>query len=211
MKVKMDNNTNLKIAKTVSVIFNPLFIPLFGLVIIFYSPTLFWYIPSVVKLMIFITVIFNNIMIPLLLISFIRKRHIKIPLGNEEASERAIPLILVSVLYLLTSFILLKLHIPLFLKAYCNSLSILALILLVITLRWKVSLYSAGAGSLVAIVLVLSLKMSTGLPVILAISVMVSGLVLSSRLMLDEHNPAEAYAGFLTGFLTIGSLMLIFQ
>jgi 4-hydroxybenzoate polyprenyltransferase len=74
---------------------------------------------------------------------------------------------------------------------------------------WKISIHSVGAGALAATVFVLSLKMHTPLlwymiPVILA-----AGLILTSRLKLNSHNPNQVWVGFLTGFLVISLFILL--
>lgn len=200
-----------RLAKTVSVLFHPLFIPLYGLVIIFFAPTLFWYLPFKVKEILFFIFLINNVLIPVSLIPFFRYRHIISSVGIENRQERVVPLLTVSCLYLITSFIMYRLQIPVFLKAYSYSLSLLAIALLLISLKWKISLHSAGAGALTSLVMVLSLKMSSGLPFLIMLSVLISGIILSSRLKLNTHSPAEVYTGFITGFAIPAAGLLLFQ
>jgi len=74
---------------------------------------------------------------------------------------------------------------------------------------WKISIHAVGAGALTATVFVLSLKMYTPLTWYLAAVILTGGLVLSSRLRLNSHNPSQVWIGFLTGLLGI-SLFILF-
>ena len=61
-----------------------------------------------------------------------------------------------------------------------------------------------GIGGLVAIVVVLGLKF-TNFQVLypLLLSLLLSGVVGSSRLYLDAHKPVEIYTGFIFGFFSL--------
>lgn len=211
----MDTNTNgkmvLLMARTVSVIFHPLFIPLYSLLVIFTAPTLFWYIPIRAKEILFFIFVVNNVFIPILLMPLFRYRNLVRSWVIENRTERTIPLMAVSLLFAVTAFILSRLQIPLFLRVYAFSLTFLSLILLTVNRWWKISLHSAGAGALISVVLVLSLRMSASLPFYLGATVLIAGLILSSRLRLNSHSPSEVYAGFLTGLVVPAGLMLLFQ
>lgn len=205
------NNIQEKSAKIISYLFHPLFIPVYGLLVIFFSPTLFWYMPFRVKELLFFIFVINNILIPVSLIPLFRYRHIISSVSIDDRRERIIPLITVSLLYVVTSVIMFSLQIPLFLKAYSYSLSALSIVLLIMNLKWKISLYSAASGSFTALVMILSIKMSYGLPGLMIMSFLLSGIILSSRLRLNAHRPSEVYPGFVSGFLVMTGGMLLFQ
>ena len=211
METHTRSNLPLLAAKTVSVIFHPLFTPLYGLLMIFTAPTLFWYIPAKAKFFLFLIFFVDNLFIPVLLMPFFRYRNLISSWRIDNRVERTIPLMTVSLLYAVTSFILSRLQIPVFFKAYAFSLTMLSLALLMINKRWKISLYSAGAGVLISVILNLSLRMSVPLPFYLAGSTLIAGIILSSRLRLNTHNPLEVYAGFLSGLIITGGIMLLFH
>jgi membrane-associated phospholipid phosphatase len=74
---------------------------------------------------------------------------------------------------------------------------------------WKISIHSVGAGAITATVFVLSLKMHTPLLWYLIAVVLASGLILTSRLRLNSHNPSQVWVGFLLGFLVISLFILL--
>jgi hypothetical protein len=200
----------INIAKFVSVVFNPLFLPLYGLLIVFTAPTIFWYIPLKVKKILFLVVATNNILVPVTLMPFFRYRNIISSWIIETRKDRRIPLIFLSLFYFLTSFIFIRLQIPLFIKGYMFSITLITIVLTVINFWWKISLYSAGAGTLIGIVLVLSLKTLVPLTWFLIPAILVSGLILTSRLLLNVHNNSEVYLGFFTGFAGMFLFMQLF-
>ena len=210
----MDNKSasgNLdKTAKIISVIFHPLFIPLYGLLIIFMAPTLFWYLPFKVKKILALVLLVNNILIPVSLMPFFRYRNIISSWIIETRKDRIIPLLAASFFYSVTSVIMFRLQVPQFLKAYTFSISFIALTVTIINFWWKISLHSVGAGVLVGTVLVLSLKMMVPLTWFLIMAILIGGLVLSSRIKLNSQNTSNAYLGFVAGFAGMNLFMLFF-
>jgi hypothetical protein len=180
-----------KAAKIVSILFHPLFMPVYGLLVIFFAPTLFWYLPFRVKEILFFIFLINNILIPVSLLPFLRYRNLISSWSIGERSERVIPLLIISLLYSVTSYILFKLQIPVFVKAYTYSLALLAMVLFIINLKWKISLHAAGGGAITAVIFVLSVKMGVPLPLQTAIALILSGIVMSARLMMNVHDQRE--------------------
>jgi hypothetical protein len=211
MNTDLKSNFPDKLAKTVSVIFHPLFTPVYGLAIIFAAPTLFGYLPFTVKKLLFFIILINNVLLPMSLMPFFIRRNLLSSWTIDNRQERIIPLVLTTILYLATSFIIFRFPIPGFLKSYIFAASFLSLIVTVINFWWKISLHSVGSGALIAIILVLSVKMHTSLIWHLNSAIVTGGLVLSSRLRLNFHNPVQVWLGFLTGFMGLILFMLFFQ
>lgn len=180
-----------KLAKIVSGVFHPLFMPLYGLIILMTAPTFLHYLPSEVKNIILLVVFINNVLIPLALLPFFRYRNVISSYNIEEKSERIIPLLTTSILYCTTSFIVFRFQIPFFLKSFIFATSILSILVSMINFWWKISIHSVGAGALVATVIVLSLKLHTPLTGYLTAVILAGGLILTSRLKLNSHNPAQ--------------------
>jgi hypothetical protein len=199
------------LAKIISVIFHPLLMVVYGLAIIFSAPTLFGYLPVEVKKIMFLIIFVNNVFLPLSLMPFFMHRKIISSWTINDRKERTVPLILTTVLYGATSYIIFRYQIPFFLKSYIFSAFFLSLIFTVINLWWKISLHAAGAGALLGIVLTLSFRMHTPLDGYLIMAVITGGLVLSARLRLNYHNPPQVWLGLLSGFLGLILFMTIFQ
>jgi hypothetical protein len=199
-----------KLAKIISVIFHPLFMPVYGMVIIFSAPTLLEYLPFTVKRILLFIVLINNVLLPLSLLPFFRYRNIISSWTINNRRERIIPLLITTILYSTTSFIIFRFPVPGFLKSFFLAAAFLSLMVTVINFRWKISLHSVGAGALIAIVLLLSFKMYSPLMWYLISVIIAGGLILSSRLRLNYHNPQQVWFGFITGFLGLSLFMLFF-
>lgn len=196
-------------AKTVSIIFHPLLMPLYGITIIFSAPTLFGYLPFEIKKLLFLIILVNNILLPLSLMPFYYHRHIITSWTISERKERNIPLLITTILYATTSYIIFKFPVPVFLKTFIFSTALLSVVVTVVNLRWKISLHSVGAGALISLVLILSVKMLTPLEGYLITAFVSGGLILSSRLKLNLHSPAQVWLGLSAGFFGLTLFMLV--
>jgi hypothetical protein len=195
-------------AKIISVVFHPILGTLYGLVIIFSVPDLFRYLPFAVKNILLFIVLVNNVLIPLSLMPYYRYRNIISSWTIENRKERYIPLIVTSIFYSVTSIIVFRFQIPFFLKSFLFASSFLAITLTIINFMWKISIHSAGTGALTALVFILALRIYSPIPLYLISILLAGGLVLTSRLRLNSHNPSQVWLGFLTGFTGLMLFML---
>jgi hypothetical protein len=200
----------VKPAQVISVFFHPLLIPVYGMAIIFSAPTLFGYLPFTVKKLLFFIVLVNNVLVPISLLPFLRYRNIISSWTIFKREERTVPLIISTLLYSTTSYIIYRFPLPVFLKSFIFAAAFVSLIVTLINFRWKISLHSVGAGYLLALVLLLSFKMYTPLLWYLISAVFAGGLVMSSSLRLNFHNPQQVWFGFLTGFFGLTLFMMFF-
>lgn len=201
------NEINQILARIFSVVFHPLFIPLYGLSLIYSAPTVLVYLPLSVKRMLFFIVLINNVLIPLTLMPYFRFRNIISSYQVEERKERIIPLLTTSLLYFITALIVFRIQIPFFLKSFIFAITVLVIAVTMINFWWKISIHSSGIGVLTGVVIVLALKSYTPLTWYLISVILADGFVLFSRLKLNSHNPLQVWIGFLTG-LSLTSLFL---
>jgi hypothetical protein len=200
----------VKMAKILSIIFHPLLMPVYGMAIIFSAPTLFGYLPFNVKKLLILIMLVNNVLLPLSLLPFFIHRNIISSWTITERKERNYPLIITTILYCITSYLIFKFPIPVFLKTYIFAVSFLSLIVALINFWWKISLHSVGAGALISLVFILSMKMLTPLEWYLISAVVIGGLVLSARLKLNLHSPQQVWIGLFTGFFGLALFMILF-
>jgi hypothetical protein len=198
------------LARIISAVFHPVFMPVYGLVIILSNATPFGYLPFPVKRLLFFIMLINNVFIPVSLLPFFKHMNYISSWSIRERKERTAPLIIASILYATTSYIVFRFPIPYFLKSFIFATFFLSLTVTGINLLMKVSLHAVGTGALVALIMMLSFRMTSALSWQL-LSVVLAGAVLTSRLWLHEHNPEEVWTGFFTGFGCLVIFMLILQ
>ena len=185
--------------------------PVYGMAIIFSAPTLFGYLPFNVKKLLLLIMLVNNVLLPLSLLPFFIHRNIISSWTISERKERNIPLIITTVLYCATSYIVFRFPIPVFLKSFIFATAFLSLMVTVINFWWKISLHSVGSGALIGLVFILSLKMITPLDWYLFSAIIAGGLVLASRLKLNLHTPQQVWVGLIAGFFGLTLFMIFFQ
>jgi hypothetical protein len=198
------------LANIISVVFHPLMMPLYGLLIIFSAPTLFGYTPFTVKKLLLIIVLMNNLLLPVMLIVYLRFRKLISSFVIDNREERVLPMVLTTFFYYVTVFIFIRYRIPVFIKAFMLSAAIISSVILIINFWFMISIHAAGTGALFALVLVLSFGMHTPLTWFLIAVILISGAVISSRLLLGSHTPREAWSGFLLGLCVTALLLCIF-
>jgi membrane-associated phospholipid phosphatase len=160
-------------------------------------------VPASFKLRIFYLIVLSTLVIPMLTIFGLRLSGTVKSLHMHTIKDRVIPFSVTTVYFLMTVYFLNQINeLDPILWQSLGVIASVVLILTVVTFFWKMSAHMTGMGGLVAIVVVLGLKF-TNFQVLypLLLSLLMSGLVGSSRLYLDAHKPAQIYAGFIFGFL----------
>jgi membrane-associated phospholipid phosphatase len=198
------------VARIISLIFHPLLMPLYGMLIIFSTPTLFGYLPFTVKKILFLIILINNIIVPLLLMPWFRYRNIITSWIVVDRKERRIPLIATSFFYCITVYIIVRYHIPLFIKYFVVASAGLSIAITILNFWSKISIHAAGSGALLAMIIILSFRMHTPLTWLMVSAILSSGLVMYSRLVLNAHTSAEVWSGFFLGFVFFSLVLLLF-
>lgn len=91
-----------------------------------------------------------------------------------------------------------------------GSITISILIVAIISIRWKISAHATGIGGLTGALACLMINFdetSLFLPLVLAVAT--TGVLLSARLQLNAHTPAQVSAGVLLG-LTTSTLSILY-
>lgn len=197
-----------KVAKILSVIFHPIMIPLYGLLIIYSSATLLSFIPVQLKKLIFVLVVANNLIIPLALASILYARGVITTFNARDRNERVILLTFSLLMYSLTAYLLLRLQVPSLFRAYFISIAVVTLITLMITTAYRISLHAAGIGGLLVLIIFMILHYNISMVWQLIAVIIAGGAVMSSRICLEDHSPAEVWTGLLAG-VTVMALSFI--
>ncbi|HNX66307.1 MAG TPA: hypothetical protein PKH02_05455 [Bacteroidales bacterium] len=205
-----ENNFLYRLSQIISIAFHPIFMPLYGLLIIFSAPTILYFVPLKIKKLTLLVIACNNIILPLSLILMLYSRGIIKSFQAREKKERTIVLIISTILYLVTTTLMLRLPIPNLIKVYFVSTTFVSFITLIINQFWRLSLHSVAVGGLLTLVCLMVYIFNV--PVIWYISgmVLLSGLVMFSRLYNEDHEPAEVWTGFFAGAASmVGAFILL--
>ncbi len=194
-------------ARITSIVFHPLLIPTLGFLLLFNSGFYFTLIPWSLKRMVLMVVFLSTCLLPALGIWLLGINQ-KIDLKMDKNSDRILPLILSSIFYYAGYMVLQRLPIFPIYKFFLVASILVQIALLFISLKWKISTHSAAIGGLLGGFLAMSFLFQENPLLILTLLVLISGMVGTSRLILEKHTNSQVYSGFLTGFLIMISVFL---
>ena len=190
-----------RIFKSISLLFHPLFIPVFGVAIYFWK-TPRYILPKEIIMAKLISLVILTIILPILLY-FLLKTLGKVKTINlESTNERLIPLALNCVVTL----IIIKRIITAseFIELYYFFLGILvsSLTCLILAIaKFKASIHMIAISGLFMFIIDLSIHFAINLNNTIAFTCIIMGAVASSRLHLKAHTPRELIMGFFVGLI----------
>ncbi|MBO4370813.1 MAG: phosphatase PAP2 family protein [Paludibacteraceae bacterium] len=197
-----------KFANIVSWVFQPLVVPFYGLVALWFAPFFYDYAPQT-KLSLLALLAFALVLIPLLCYLLMRKiDFIKTPQADNRLERTGIYAITVFC-YLVAGFILMYTHVG---HVYTFVVFVMAaclMVLSVINFFWKISAHAMGMGAMLSAMLMLMWYNQTDRPFIYIVWILLTGLVCAARLQVRAHTPAQLVAGFSVGFVPLFTLLLL--
>ncbi len=193
-----------KISRFVSALFSPLLVPTYGMILALWT-TMLCYVPLQSRLIVIvITAIFTYLLPLLAILSLIKIGHVSgFSLTNRK--ERLYPYIIVLLCYLGCAFYLSQSQAPEWIIMFMMGAAVAALISCVVNIWWKISIHSAAIAGIVALLVYIAIEemnVSNIFPII-ACSVLIWGIVGTSRLILKRHTFWQVIAGGINGFLCV--------
>jgi len=191
------------IAKIVSFVFHPLFIPVY---ITYFILKIHAYqfagLDEWRKTLILLLVAITCCFMPLISVLLLRALNFIDSIYLKTQKDRIAPYIISMIFYFSTWYFFKKEHqVP---ELVSMGLAIfnasVAGFLLNITM--KVSMHAIAVGVMATFVAILAFHESVNMSLYLAISLLIAGIVCTSRLIVSDHRPAEIYIGFIAGILS---------
>lgn len=191
----------MKFHKFISAILHPIVIPTIGVLLYFILiPNSF---NSNQRLAVLGLIFVTTYIIPLIILILFKKFKLIKSFKAESIRERKIPVAMMIVLFYLLGNTLQ--NIPnlrdLGLLFYATSLG-LVFVYVSFAFKLKASLHLLSLGIFTSFFIVLGLIYSRSFIVIIITTLLLSGLLASSRLHLKAHTPKEVYLGFIFGFIS---------
>lgn len=193
-------------AKVMSVLFTPMLIPTYVVLLTFWG-TYLQVVELKARLLVLGAVFAFTCLLPLIVIAFLKTIHVAKSFDLTERHERPIPYAVATVCYVGLWLYLRALHAEPWVANFFIATAAAAVVNFVVNFRWKISGHATGMGGLVAFTFFMCWRHVTfsGSPVWFLLSVVAAGLVCSSRLVLERHTPMQILAGLATG---IGSVSI---
>lgn len=193
-----------KLALLISVAFQPLLMPSLVFGLLFFGVPQATSLPEEFKIRIFYLIVSATLLIPMVLMLGLRWSGLVKSLHFEEKSDRRVPFLLVTLFYVLTTYFLKeKTELDPILWQGMGVITLAVVLLTGVTYFWKMSAHLTGIGGVLAVTGIMGLYFpSVMVAYLLFGTLLLGGIVASSRLYLDAHSPAEVYAGLVVGFVT---------
>lgn len=191
-----------KVAHTLSIIFHPLLLPTFVFITLAYlypyfnTPYTANYFSEICTFIFVCTFIFPSVSI----FAMYKWQVISdVVLSNKH--ERPYPMALISLMYLVfTKLLFEKIGIDPTFITVMYFIGFLILFAGVITYFWKISAHTLGVGGICGFLIELNTQvLDKGMLIALMVAIVISGLVMTARLLLKAHTPSQVYIGFLIG------------
>jgi hypothetical protein len=206
----MDRIQN-NISKVISILFHPLLMPAYAIIIIFNSGTHFSFIPFEVKKLIYLLVFISTIVVPISIIPFLVNLKAVAEFSLQKGRENFFPLLITSMAFFFASQVLQRLEYGMieFIELLLLCSSIMVFLSLLISLKWKISYHLMGIGGLLGAMFFYAIIYLANLTSIIVAICLISGFVGFARIQLQKNSPKQVYAGFLTGFSLILVMLYI--
>jgi hypothetical protein len=201
---------NKTVAKVISTAFNPLLMPTYALIILFATNTYFSLLPFEAKKAIFLTTFISTCLLPLAFIPLFIYQNLIKNIEMQNKKERLVPFSVITILYFLSYFLMNQMGVPPTILKIILAGGILTLLIVLITIWWKISVHMAGIGALSAAVFSFAIILKADFTMFLLISLFIAGILGTARMVLKSHSPSEVYTGFGLGALVLGLTYVIF-
>ena len=210
--MKMHMNYEKKIiwtAKLVSMLFNPFYLALSGLIILFLFSNL-RYLPWSYQLNVLFMVYLFTILFPTMLIRLYRRYQgwNLMELGRKE--RRMVPYIISILCYFTCYYVMSALRMPHFMGSILLSALMIQVLCALINVWWKISTHSAAIGGVAGALIAFSVFFFFNPIWWLCLVILLAGVVGSARMILRQHTLSQVMSGFLLGFCSALFVVLFF-
>lgn len=191
-----------KVSRIVSIIFNPILTPTFGFILLFFSGFYENMLTGEAIRFILLVIFFSTATLPMLsaaILSF----NSKFDLLMKDKRDRIVPLLLTSIFYYIGFVLLGRIHFLSMFKLFMIGGVLLIICLLFISFKWKISIHMAAIGAVTATFFAISFRSGVNPVNALVILVIVSGLIGTSRLVLNKNSLLQVAAGYVLGFIVL--------
>lgn len=189
--------------KTISYTFQPLVMPLIGIILLLRTPVFMCFPPAYHIIAIVGTLLFTGILPAIPVLLMMKKGQVK-DLFISKREERTMPYLFSMLAYVFwVLFLSRTLHFPRELLVFAIGCVVSIFIMVLINLKWKISAHATGIGGLVGGIFGVCYQMALNPIWLFVLAVIISGLVLISRVYLKAHTLGQVLAGFALGFIIV--------
>lgn len=193
-----------KIARFFSALLSPLIIPTIGIALSMWLTWLYFLPVEALIGVISMAFVFTFLM-PLSAIMLLMRLGKISGFALKERRERAYPYILIILSYLGYACYLANINAPMWLTLFMFGAAFAAIVSCIVNIWWKISIHAASVAGILALFIRIHADSLNrcGMLGIVSVTILLLGIIASSRLVLNRHSLAQVLAGSLNGFLSI--------
>ena len=192
---------NYRTAKFISIIMHPVLMPTYALLLIFrLSNYLDYTTPPQVKLALYLVVVFNTLIMPVLISWLLLKKGLIKSFNMDKREERIVPFLCNTILMMVAYYMISRVSMPKIFSMLLLGAAASVVLAIIINLKWKVSIHMIGIGGITGMFFGMSTFLLIDLRIPILVTILVAGLIGSARMAMGAHHPAQLYAGFVVGF-----------
>lgn len=211
MITEIKHDWEKRLAGLISVILHPLLIPTITLYILLRQNGLHSPDGSERQWLLLGLVFTTTFVLPALMIWLMLKAGLIGSLSMKRREERMGPVLVTALFFYLTYYIARKMDIAPEFYVYMLGATLLAIVSLLITIYWKISLHMVAAGGSTAAFAEYALLSGSPMSGALIACLIISGMIGFARLRVAAHKPGEVYAGYILGFGLIWAVYLLIR
>lgn len=202
---KPHKSTLETMAEVISLLFTPLIIPTYA---IFFALNLEYIaVRSLLstRIIVALAVLVFTCILPIISIAILHRMGKISDTGVNKQEERALPYIITIIGYLAGAIYLTNVNAPQWIAMFLIGAGLAAIASMLINIKWKISAHGAGMGGVVAMFFTIWSNGYAQHDFLIATSIVIllTGIVGTSRLILNKHTLGQVLAGTLNGFIWV--------
>ncbi len=191
-----------KVSRIISIVFNPILTPTLGFILLFLSGFYENMLTAEAKRFVLLVIFFSTATLPMLTIAILSFNP-KFDFLMKNSRDSIVPLLLTAIYYYIGFVLLGRIHFLSMFKLFMLGSVLLIICLLFISFKWKISIHMAAIGAVTATFFAISFRTGINPVSAVIILVIVSGLIGTSRLVLQKNSLLQVAAGYVLGFLIL--------
>lgn len=200
----------IRLAKIISGVLHPILLPFYTIVLMLQLNTIsIVIIPEQARWLIIGMILIATIVFPFLILLLFMRKGIINSLHLDEKEERLYPYVMMIIIYYILYLLFTTAKIPHLINIFLAGTSALIMLTLVINIRWKISIHTAGIGGVTGAFTGISIHYMLDIHWLIIILILLSGISGYARLKLESHKPAQVYWGWLMGFAGLFFLIIL--
>ncbi len=188
-------------AQFFSYLFHPLFVPLYITWFLLYvHPQYFAGYDAAGKNWLIARVAYTMVFLPLMTVFLLRRLGFISSFFLHSSRDRIIPYIACGIFFFWIYLVFRNQPaVPLILTAFCFGVFLAVSAALICNIYFKISMHAIGMGGALGLMFILLFQGRVFLGLPLVVTLLLTGCVCTSRLLVSDHRPFEIYAGIFLG------------